>query len=74
MGDPRRLVVVPYYSRAFGDEFAVIPESKLDEHGFQDATSIFAHLAPDALGPSRVTRFKTQEEAERYKNNVEAGR
>lgn len=65
------LIVVPYYSRAFGDEFAVIPESKLDEHGYQDATSIFAHLAPPELGPTRVTRFKTRDQAERYRANVE---
>lgn len=63
------LLVRPYYSRAFGDQFAVIPRHLMDELGLLERTRIYAHL--DDLRPARVVRFDTQDEAERYVKRLE---
>jgi hypothetical protein len=58
------MVIRPYYSRAFGDQFAVVSLERLDELGIQNLSQIVAHL--DGLRPASVVRFDTFDEAERY--------
>jgi hypothetical protein len=56
--------VVPYFSRAFGDQYAVVSWRLLCEKGLEDADRIIAHL--DDVRPTSVVRFDTHEAAVRY--------
>ena len=62
--DQSAFAIKPYYSRAFGDQYAVIPMGLLSEMGLEEASGIVAHM--DGVRPSRVMRFDTSEQAERY--------
>lgn len=69
------LVVRPYYSRAYGDEFIVVPEHKLEEWGLGDRDPSHRIIARvDGVRPTQVSRFPTREMAEGYVASIEADR
>jgi hypothetical protein len=57
------LVVKPYHSAAFGDEFAVVPLEVLSRLGLEEARIV---LDREGVRPGSVMRFKTRAAAEAY--------
>lgn len=65
----RELVIRPYYSRAFGDQFIVVPLDILDELGLMDYKGTI--LDRDfADRNTAIVRFDTRKQAERYLASV----